>query len=345
MRRLAHRTLQALSEAVVALYACTDLVQLPHVAIRVLQRVVPGDFAAYNSFGREIQTIHNSDSIPHSATEAFAHFVHQHPSIEYLNATGDAQAVKISDFLPNQKWRRTSLYGEVFGPLNLNYQLGLIFEGVDARIGFSVNRGSHDYSEEERLALNLLIPHLKQAFVNSANLAALRRVSSSFPLLEVDQHHRITFATEQALALLQKWFMPSGDAASSLPPAVSVWLKRATAQNLQIDAPPVLPAVFSTPAGRLTIRLGTRAPGALHHQLLLEEKSLKDELANLKRLGLTPRESEILLWVGKGKSNAVIAIILGCKVSTVNTHLEHVFAKLGVESRTAAVSRAFGAPD
>jgi len=54
---------------------------------------------------------------------------------------------------------------------------------------------------------------------------------------------------------------------------------------------------------------------------------------------LTPREREVLRWVGAGKSNVQIAMILGASPRTVQKHLEHVYVKLGVESRLAAVLR------
>jgi DNA-binding NarL/FixJ family response regulator len=57
---------------------------------------------------------------------------------------------------------------------------------------------------------------------------------------------------------------------------------------------------------------------------------------SLQSLGLTPREAEVLLWVAHGKTNPEIAVILGIRYRTVKKHLEHVFAKLGVETRTAA---------
>ncbi|HVT74135.1 MAG TPA: response regulator transcription factor [Lacunisphaera sp.] len=57
-------------------------------------------------------------------------------------------------------------------------------------------------------------------------------------------------------------------------------------------------------------------------------------------LGLTPREAELLSWVVQGKTNPEIAIILAIKLTTVKKHLESIFAKLGVENRTAAVTLA-----
>lgn len=53
---------------------------------------------------------------------------------------------------------------------------------------------------------------------------------------------------------------------------------------------------------------------------------------------LTPRETEVLSWLAKGKTNRDIADILGMSPRTVNKHLEHIFEKLGVETRSAATA-------
>ncbi len=60
----------------------------------------------------------------------------------------------------------------------------------------------------------------------------------------------------------------------------------------------------------------------------------------LEKLGLTPRESEVLLWVAQGKSNAEISTILGAAESTVKKHLQSIFEKLGVDNRNAATMQA-----
>jgi DNA-binding CsgD family transcriptional regulator len=88
---------------------------------------------------------------------------------------------------------------------------------------------------------------------------------------------------------------------------------------------------------------------------------LRPHLANLYRLGvaierarerpeeawaeaaavaLTPREREVLDWVAAGKTNRDIAAILGASPRTVEKHLERIYEKLGVETRTAAAMRA-----
>lgn len=54
---------------------------------------------------------------------------------------------------------------------------------------------------------------------------------------------------------------------------------------------------------------------------------------------LTAREMDVLTWVARGKTNRDVGEILGMSPRTVNKHLEHIFEKLGVETRTAAVSQ------
>jgi DNA-binding CsgD family transcriptional regulator len=81
---------------------------------------------------------------------------------------------------------------------------------------------------------------------------------------------------------------------------------------------------------RLTVRRGGGA-------LLLEEKH--------DGIRLTAREREVVSWVARGKTNAEIAQLLWLAPSTVRKHLENVYAKLGVNTRTAAVARFLGLLD
>jgi len=62
-----------------------------------------------------------------------------------------------------------------------------------------------------------------------------------------------------------------------------------------------------------------------------------DALIALEKKGLTRREVEVLEWVARGKTNNEIGLILTISPRTASKHLEHIYTKLGVESRTAAV--------
>ncbi len=82
------------------------------------------------------------------------------------------------------------------------------------------------------------------------------------------------------------------------------------------------------------------SPDEVLLRVTLSQHSQED--ARLRaRLTVTPREEEVLMWLARGKSNRDIAEILGLSPRTVNKHLEQIYAKFGVESRSAAVALTF----
>ena len=91
-----------------------------------------------------------------------------------------------------------------------------------------------------------------------------------------------------------------------------------------------------------------RAGSAFGDRELQLAETVRPHLANLYRLGgapvrgapLTAREREVLEWVAAGKTSRDIAAILGASPRTIDKHLERIYEKLGVETRTAAAMRA-----
>jgi DNA-binding CsgD family transcriptional regulator len=62
-------------------------------------------------------------------------------------------------------------------------------------------------------------------------------------------------------------------------------------------------------------------------------------------LRLTAREREVLAWVARGKTNPEIAQLLWITPGTVRKHLDNIFGKLNVHTRTAAAVRFLGLSD
>jgi DNA-binding CsgD family transcriptional regulator len=145
------------------------------------------------------------------------------------------------------------------------------------------------------------------------------------------------WCTPKANKLLAELF-PDAGAGSGLPPLVTERLKQ-------------LRLARSRPAARSSLDVGTRrlelsflsslGPDELLFRLT-ELTEGADENLLQKRLELTTRESQVLLWISRGKSNREIGEILKISPRTVNKHLEQVFEKLGVENRAAAAARAVG---
>jgi DNA-binding CsgD family transcriptional regulator len=97
---------------------------------------------------------------------------------------------------------------------------------------------------------------------------------------------------------------------------------------------------FQSPAGALLLhRFTERGDDALTVLYLIEEHAPPGP-AELGKLGLTPRQSEVLYWIAQGKTNAEIAIILGTSPRTVEKHVEQLLERLRVENRVAAAAQA-----
>ncbi|WP_254789674.1 response regulator [Variovorax sp. OV329] len=117
------------------------------------------------------------------------------------------------------------------------------------------------------------------------------------------------------------------------------------AGHLPRSLAPALTPGAAVRAGTSTgVRLSVRNLGVatLGETMLLLAQERGSQPGRLAEAALTPRETEVLSWLAKGKTNRDIADILGMSPRTVNKHLEHIFEKLGVETRAAAAALASG---
>lgn len=149
---------------------------------------------------------------------------------------------------------------------------------------------------------------------------------------------RVVWQTPLARELLQSLRAVSDDARLAAP--LTDWLQ---AQAV-LAATGRLAGSGSQPL--LLAREGRRVSFSLHEStgddewlVVLTESDDRGAIEALAlAFGLTAREAEVLHWVTQGKTNRDIGAILDTSPRTVTKHLEHVFAKLGVETRTAAAS-------
>ena len=93
-------------------------------------------------------------------------------------------------------------------------------------------------------------------------------------------------------------------------------------------------------AATLAPQIATAFEVALMLRKLAPEMRLRPEIdhTHLRRLGLSRREAEVMVWLVEAKRDAEIAAILGCSVRTVQQHVRAILSKLRVENRTAAVT-------
>ena len=164
---------------------------------------------------------------------------------------------------------------------------------------------------------------------------------------------RLLWQTGLARTLLRDYFGSEGPFA---PVPLTDWVRREAAARAAGVAP--LPLVTARGSRRLTLELhamGEAAPGQATDAaiaddlgdvewLIVASEANDAALLEAMMLGfkLTARETEVLHWVARGKTNRDIGDILGTSPRTVTKHMEHILPKLGVETRTAAAGLVLG---
>ncbi|MEO5916190.1 MAG: helix-turn-helix transcriptional regulator [Luteolibacter sp.] len=90
------------------------------------------------------------------------------------------------------------------------------------------------------------------------------------------------------------------------------------------------------------LALASRHIAAAHRTACLLEELAGTSTPQQTRSLLTPREIQVVEWLGEGKRNSEIAVILGCSPRTIDKHVENILRKTGAETRTAAVRTSKG---
>ena len=146
---------------------------------------------------------------------------------------------------------------------------------------------------------------------------------------------KLVWQTTLARSLLGEYFVCSGKDA---PARLLAWIDEAIAAK----------ALGRAPNQLVCINGSKRLLASFHDQtgdeewlvVLREEDDASAVESLVAAFRLTLREAEVLYWVTLGKTSKDIGEILGSSPRTVNKHLEHIFEKLGVETRTAAANLA-----
>ena len=177
----------------------------------------------------------------------------------------------------------------------------------------------------------------------------VRLLGKSSATLEGDG--KLIWQTPLARDLLLRYF---GTSAPVTPEPLLAWLRSHAADAQTFEDRQMEPPRFSVEMGprRLTFRLHQQTgdgqasadeAGSGSGDWLIVMREISDDAvveAMTLSFKLTAREAEVLYWVVKGKINRDIGEILGASPATVKKHLERVYVKLGVETRTAAAGMA-----
>ena len=185
-----------------------------------------------------------------------------------------------------------------------------------------------------------------------SHLKASRRVHQARSVLDAfgqaaiaitPQNGKIVWQTPLARDWMNNYF-PDGagllEKELVTPPAIFNWVTTAYNADIPRTGKTLEPLTIIQSAKRLILSLADLTNEEQWMIVLREESDAAQIEALIHIFKLTKRESEVLYWTTKGKTSRDIGEILGSSPRTVNKHLEHVFVKLGVETRTAAASLA-----
>ena len=148
---------------------------------------------------------------------------------------------------------------------------------------------------------------------------------------------KLVWQTPLARTLLSDFFTAENEQA---PSALLVWVQGALIAHQQ--GREVKAVVVTKDSRRLLASFHEQTAEEEWLLVLREEDDASDVAALIAAFRLTQKEAEVLYWVTQGKTSKDIGDILGSSPRTVNKHLEHIYEKLGVETRTAAANLALG---
>ncbi len=363
METLSSIDAQNLNLAIQQLYALSDFDRFGLEALIILHRLIPSENPVFHV--TDVRTFEVVDTfLPGFPTLTpdlqwiKQQTIGEHPIAQNLRAALSG-ACKISDFISSPELHdREGIYQQFLRPLATEDQMMLFLppehlgdwaqlaEVNATLVGFAFNRDRRSFTERDRLMLNLLRPHLFQAYQNvqryhqvTQNLGQLQRSLHDLGLIMVATTGLIQWMTPQAEQWLGTYF-ESCTARGYLPEDLWMWVKDQTSGVISHPhaSEVATPFQIELACKRLNIRLVIE-PDRSGYNLLLEEQRRSPQ-QSLAMLGLSQRETEVLGWLMQGKDNKSIATLMAVGGSTIRKHLENIYRKLGVQSRTEAVSYA-----
>ena len=360
METLSLQDTQNLHQGIQQLYTLHNLDTFGVDALTILNQLVPSDFPNFHFTPVWTRRISHTflPNFP-GFTPEIERVIHQHfdehPILQHMPQALNG-AYQTSDFVSQKKLHRLeSFYQQFLRPLDAEEQMTVFlpnansgnwgkFSQTDATlVGFSLHRPQRSFTERDRLILNLLRPHLFQAYGNAQHyqqlqqdLSQLQQSLNSLGLVILNTEGQVQFVTPQAVVWLEAYFAkPTGTL--QLPDHLWAWVKHQVTIAQNPDSPKVcLPLRVEQVGKQLVIRLVVESRD--QYLLLLAEQT-RSGLNSLELLGLSQRETEVLFWMMQGNDNKAIAAQLSVGKSTVGKHLESIYRKLGVQSRTEAIAQ------
>ncbi len=353
MQDLASLDLTRLLQAVSDLNSGIDSRDISERVMTAVNGVIPCELIALDSFavdGADDPLIHwdnNPEMLTPAIGEACAEVFTTHPKDNPLIVEQvfrrNRSVLMLADFVSDKDFRETVYFNEIMRPAKFDRQMAVMLQvGAGLEFSCTVNRKGSRFSERDRTMLAMLKPHLSAAIANDldrrARIVSENRLSATLDefaggVIILSPDDKMLHLSVLAEYLIVKYFSGSGLAGNGLPKPLMEWTRSEMALMNTVS---VGPNGFSLDSGQAGLNIaGRRNPETGELTLRLKENRPPHH-SSLESLGLTPRQAEVLHWIAQGKTDQVIASLLGTSRRTVEKHAEKIYEKLGVETRTAA---------
>jgi DNA-binding CsgD family transcriptional regulator len=335
---------ELLLEVVGEAYSFEDLAEYRNGILELVTRLVPCDRIAYNEITPEESFAITVPDFDPSLLPKFAALIYENPLIERVERTHDGRPYRISDVVDHETFHELALYKEFYRHIGVEWQVAFTLPARSPMIvGIALTRRHHDFTDREVQLLGLARPHLMHAYRNAelrgarnAMVAAIEQGLDTIGqhVVVLDAHGRVEFATDGARRLLGEALVNR----RGIPEAVRAWIS-----EHRDPRPAAEPLLLRNSSGTVLVRMLPSGRADHREVLLLESGTGELSEAALRTLGLSPREAETLRLVALGHTTTQTATQMRIAPRTVEKHLEHVYAKLGVRSLAQATSTAWAA--
>ncbi len=342
-------------KAVEALTSSLDLSEVLRNAYGVLSPWLAADYAALcvSKAGRPNQYDWMVAQMPLEFFERYNEEMEKEDWVRRAVVARPNLVLRDSEMVSQAMLRRSLLYHrcrELGMPLE-HVMAVLMNVGTDWHAGFTLYRERRrPFLEKDRIILQGLAPALANRVRECRKLSEVAQerhlIEALFrwqgkECIVLSSSNREVMRTERASMLLEKWGLAGHRGPHGMPQEVQHRLKRTMSQGACLTPEEGIWKVDG-PEGSLHMTLISlpEQGGRMLWAVMLEEVPYRMPVPQKWYPFLTPAEVGVVRFVLGGYDNKTIAQFLGCKESTVKKHLEHVYAKLNVESRAMLISKA-----
>jgi DNA-binding CsgD family transcriptional regulator len=351
--RAALRALQSLAEQSAGSASFVD------AALDRLTAIVPSDLTTLSicdlAQGSRKVVGRKGEALSQADRAAFDRYFREHPLVRFHSSHPGGPTQRISDCMNVHAFRSSALHADYYRRIGINHVMALPLRIDNANvISVVFNRSHRDFANRERAVVDAIRQPLAAIYRNlvacenaGVGLTCISQLAADggWHMMRVTQAGQILDASPPALRLLGRFF-PGHASAPGLPAALLAWLARS--RNWGLERPAIdhgQPFTLSHLGMGLRVHFVPDRERASAGYLLMRCHRVDVGAEHLAELPVTGREREVLALVAAGKTNREIAAVLAISARTVQKHLEHVFQKLGVETRMAAAICALAAAD